>query len=315
LADVRVGDNVSFAFLVLNTTLTNVGVENLPYFVITGLFNGESYNTTTDDLFVHQFTVLGEGIHTIDALMDEESVILSFNASKINTSSTIGVPDTVKVGKTINITGVATDEFGNVLGNMVIQVNVDGKTYTLKTDKDGKWALAYKPTYTGNVNVSLSWAGNNTHNGFTNNTNFNVKKGKITVTVTVTENPDGSVTIIANATDEDGSPVKNHPVDFFLNGEKVGSGITGENGIASVTLPANKISNGEHTITVIIDGGENYNNSTANIKFTKTNKNNETNNNPATANAVAMKKTGIPLIAIIFLLLSIFGNLAYRKRE
>ncbi|MBZ9570548.1 Ig-like domain repeat protein [Methanobrevibacter sp. TMH8] len=318
LDNIRPEDKLDFALLVLNTTLTNEGVENLPYFVITGTFNGESYNTTTDDLFVYQFTVPGEGIHAIDALVDDQYVFLEFNASKGNTSSTIVVPDDARTGKTVNITGIATDDNGNPLANIQVTVTVDGVAYNVTTDSNGRWSLAYKPTYTGNINVSVFWAGNNVYNGFTNSASFNVKKGNISVVITVTENDDGSVTIVANATDEDGDPVSGHPVDFVLDGKTVGHKVTDSNGIATLTVPASKLTNGTHTITVIVGGGDNFNEGIVSIEFTVTKNNNdtndtnETNDNPATAGAAAMKKTGIPIV--VFLILAILGFATYRRK-
>ncbi|WP_157082407.1 right-handed parallel beta-helix repeat-containing protein, partial [Methanobrevibacter cuticularis] len=44
LDDVHFGDKLRFYLLVLNTTLDNTGVENLPDFIINGTLNGEDYN-------------------------------------------------------------------------------------------------------------------------------------------------------------------------------------------------------------------------------------------------------------------------------
>ena len=319
LDNVRPRDKVNFALLVLNTTLTNEGVENLPYFVITGTFNGENYNTTTDDLFVHQFTVPGEGIHAIDALVDEQYVSLEFNASKGNTSSTIVVPDDAHTGKTVNITGIATDDKGTPLANIVITVTVDGVAYNVTTDSNGRWTLVYKPTHIGNINVSVFWAGNNVYNGFTNSSNFNVAKRNIIVTMVVKENKDGSVTIIANATyEDDKSPASGYRVDFLLDGKIVGTGITNKNGIAKFNIPANKITDGSHKITIIVNG-ETINNVNSSIVFTRTiqdnetNKTNKTSNNPAAT--AAMKETGIPIITVLLVLISLIGVSLRRKQN
>lgn len=53
-----------------------------------------------------QFMISNEGVNIIDASLDEEYIKLEFNASKINTNSTIVIPSNVNVGKTINITGI-----------------------------------------------------------------------------------------------------------------------------------------------------------------------------------------------------------------
>jgi len=87
LDNLRVGDKVNFALLVLNTTLKNVGVENLPYFVIKGTFNGVSFSSSTDDLFVYQFTILRKGVQALDVSLDDEYVNFTFTASTNSTGS------------------------------------------------------------------------------------------------------------------------------------------------------------------------------------------------------------------------------------
>jgi len=82
LSNVDVGDKVSFAFLVLNTTLKNTGVENLAFFTIDGTFNGEAFSTNTNDNFVHAFTVLSEGKQEIFATLDDQDDALNFNVLK-----------------------------------------------------------------------------------------------------------------------------------------------------------------------------------------------------------------------------------------
>ncbi|MCL2687627.1 MAG: hypothetical protein FWE58_03745 [Methanobrevibacter sp.] len=279
-----------------------------------------------------------KGLYSIDINSGQLEVVIKFD-----TGSTIVIPDNVIVGKTINITGLATDEFENPLANIYINVTVDGKNDTVLTDDNGKWILSYKPTYVGNILISVIWEGNDIYYGFTNTRNFNVEKGNIIVIITVIENDDGSITIIANATDEDRDPVINRPVDFVLNGEIVGSGITDENGIATITVPAGKITVGLHKITVTVFGGDNFNDGIASAEFIKTSNDNEMDSNPSTPNddsevganipnddennvisedssnsnttkVVAMKKTGIPVIIILIVLLSSL-RLIIRKNQ
>jgi hypothetical protein len=316
--------NLTYKFL-LYTNATNstsvVGFANLPNFLVDMYWNSTSgiihSVSGVDALKDYTYSVVG-GVYTLNVMGDWSDVMLIANVDKLNSSSTIVVPGDVKVGKTIDITGVLTDNNGDPIANIGFNVIVDGKTYTVTTDKNGRWVLSYKPTHTGNVDISVSFTGNDIYNSFTNNTNFNVKKGNIHVEITVTENPDGSVTIIANATDEDGDPVADYPVDFILDGKTMGHGTTDENGIATITIPSNKISDGPHTVTVVVIGGVNFNDGLTSTEFTKTDNSNDTinktSNNPAPANAVAMKKTGIPMNLILLALLSVFGLVINRRK-
>ncbi|RBQ24484.1 hypothetical protein ALNOE001_01310 [Candidatus Methanobinarius endosymbioticus] len=136
--------------------------------------------------------------------------------------------------------------------------------------------------------------------------------------ITVNENDNGSITIIANATyEDDGSPVVNYPVEFILDDKIIGTGVTNR-GIATLIVPANKIIPGPHKITVKVIGNENTNNGTASTIFTKTNKINETNKtskNPATANVVAMKEIGMSIIVIIIVLIGLIVLIGRKKKR
>ncbi|RBQ23594.1 hypothetical protein ALNOE001_08180 [Candidatus Methanobinarius endosymbioticus] len=94
LANVKIGDKIEFALLMLNTTLTNIGVENLPYFKVNGTFNGINYSTTTDDLFLYEFIISGTDLQRIDAESDWQYLELDFTV-KLNTNSTIITQNTI----------------------------------------------------------------------------------------------------------------------------------------------------------------------------------------------------------------------------
>ncbi|WP_225370731.1 hypothetical protein [Methanobrevibacter arboriphilus] len=51
----------------MNTTLVNDNVEHLPYFIVNGTLNGVDYNTSTDDLFTHDFNILSGGNQVLNA--------------------------------------------------------------------------------------------------------------------------------------------------------------------------------------------------------------------------------------------------------
>lgn len=85
-------------------------------------------------------------------------------------------------------------------------------------------------------------------------------KGNINVNITVVENDDGFITIIANVTDENGDPIKDHTVEFVFDGESIGIGVTDINGIVSIIVLANKVGNQTYNITVIVTGNSNFNN-------------------------------------------------------
>lgn len=248
-------------------------------------------------------------------------VIGPINITKIVTNSTISAKNTT-VGKASNITGIATDENSNILANIELSVIVDGKTYTVTINGNGEWTLTYIPTKVRNLDVSVLWKGNDTHNGFTNKAALNVSKRNILVTLTTKKDDDGSITIIANASyEDDENSVINHPVDFILDGKIIGIGITNKNDIAKLKIPANKINGEKHKITALIYGDDSSNDEKASTTFTrknldspKPNNPNKTSNNSILKASTAMKKTGIPTNLII-LLFNLLGAIILRKKH
>jgi len=76
-------------------------------------------------------------------------------------------PD-VRIGEIVNITGVLTDEDGNPIANAVVTVMVDGKTYTARTDAQGRWILTYQTIRTGLIKTSVSSEETDEYFGFKN---------------------------------------------------------------------------------------------------------------------------------------------------
>lgn len=75
----------------------------------------------------------------------------------------------------MSITGVLTDEFGEPVSNVDLEVIVDGKTYNVKTNSNGHWVLSFTPIHTGKVIISVISNGDLINFGSENITNFNVK--------------------------------------------------------------------------------------------------------------------------------------------
>ncbi len=325
------GQNINFYMngILLGTATSIEGQANLTYTVI----------GNDNDLIIVNGSYDGCGTYPISLYEGQIRIV------KIATNSTINA-NNAYVNNFTNITGIITDEEGNPLANVQITLTIDGVNYNLTTNENGEWNLEYLTQSLGNIEVSITWEGNNTHYGFINTTNFNVAKRNIIVNITIEENPDGSITVIANATyEDDGNPVPNHPVDIILDDEIIETIILDENGTARTTIPANKIKNGTNNITVIVRGDENSNDGIISTSFIGTNDPNpvdpidpinpvdpvtpnkpnnpnkpsgddypkKTSNNPAVKTSAAMKETGIPINIILIVLLSCLG-IAIRKK-
>ncbi|WP_197272539.1 Ig-like domain repeat protein, partial [Methanobrevibacter arboriphilus] len=95
-----------------------------------------------------------------------------FNVSKLATNSSINIPNNVKVGKAITVSGVLTSG-GKPLANANVLVTIAGKTYKVTTNSDGVWKLSYTPK-SWKFTMKVSFAGDNDYLGFNISKSFKV---------------------------------------------------------------------------------------------------------------------------------------------
>jgi hypothetical protein len=181
-----VGDNVSFALLILNTTRNNTGVEKLPDFTINGTFNGVDYNSSRYENFTYIFKILSEGNQTINASLDDQNVVLpSFNATFTPSLSGNNLTMYWRNGSvfTVSLLNGTTP-----LVNETITLNIDGKDYYMVTDENGYVSLHidlnpgnYTITSTygnlslvNNIKVLSTLIGDNLVKYFRNDTQFHI---------------------------------------------------------------------------------------------------------------------------------------------
>ncbi len=253
----------------------------------------------------------------------------SFSVSKLATNSSINVNNS-KVNKPVNIVGVVIDENGELLANIQITVIINGQLFNVTTDNAGAWSLIYTPNHSGNFDISVNWIGNDNYADFTNNTSFSVSKLATNSTINISGDIklDETITISGNAYDENNNPLTNVKISVTVDG-KVYSLKTDFSGFWS--LKYKPTHTGEINIKVIFHGNEKYfglvNNSSFNVKNNNNNNNNNHTNNTNHTNDdnsndtsnyssnTSMKKTGIPIISIILLLLSLIGISTWSKKQ
>ena len=116
------------------------------------------------------------------------------------------------------ISGRLTDKDGNPISEAELTVTVNGETYTVKTDKDGKYKLPVNDTTVGLNNVTVKFTDKN-YKPATANTSFELSKVKTKVVVDSVEGTVGEdITLVAHVYDENGNPVTGGNLVFKLNG-------------------------------------------------------------------------------------------------
>ena len=218
LDNLKSGDNVSFAFLVLNSTSDGNEIENLPYFTVNGIYNGVNFTVDTVNNFTGNFTVSGVGM--LAATLDSQSASLIFN-----TNSTISV-DSVQIGTNDSISGQLAGYVGN--GSDLLNVTVDGNLKTATINSTGDWNLTYLTNRTGNITVNIVYSGNGSYPGFTNTTTFEVLKNSTNSTISVSGDfiVDGNLLIVGVLSDGSGNFISGASIFVSVKGTFIGSTIT-----------------------------------------------------------------------------------------
>ncbi len=298
--------------------------SNGTYDPITGIWNISALNNGDSFNLVIVVRVNATGIITngVNVTLDQENINNETNGinitenitviDKISTNSTIAASP-ASVGTPITINGIAKDANGNLLANTILNVIVNGKTYNVATNNFGAWSLLYTPTQSGIFRVSVNWNGNSTHYGFVNSTSFiaeeNILPPKSKKNTNLIIEVNGNK-VTATLTDENGNPLNNRKIVFKLKGVVIGIGVTNKEGKATIYYEDAY----NYKIRATFGGDDDYNPS--NAKYAPKNIPESLPNGYNTIPGVAtMKKTGMPIIAILLTLIAAIGLIGYRKRK
>ncbi|MCL2687928.1 MAG: hypothetical protein FWE58_05275, partial [Methanobrevibacter sp.] len=223
--NLKAGDKIT-----INGVLTDEKGNSLSNTRLTVVVGGQTQTVRTgsNGTWSLNFTITTSGNHIVSVNFAGNNTHIgfnstaNFNADKVNTITTLLVPDNAKVNQDTIIRGVLTDVQSNSLANAEIIVTVNDKSYQITTNNNGVWSLSYTPTISGKNNVSVTYAGNNAYFSSSNSNSFDIEKGKVNIDTNITENSDGSVTVKARVTDENKIPMFNHPVEITVDGKLFG---------------------------------------------------------------------------------------------
>lgn len=317
LNNFKPGDIVKFLLLVSNTTFTNNAVENLlytSYAIINDTFNG-----SCDDLFVCNFAIPNESLQVLEATLNNQYDILKFNAFKGNSAIVVNIPNG-NVGDTVNIT-IQVNESINITSNVIIT----NKTFDNVVFVNGVSTISYTIEKAYENNLNITFIDNNAHNGNNTIVNINFTKTNSFLSINnITVKKGETITISATLSDSNDNPLFNKIIMFYINSEYIGHSTTNNEKKAPINYTT--LISGSFNLEATFKGDELYflanistslivndnpNNKTTNdpIKPAKpnyiqvdNNKTNKTSNNISSTGP--MKNTGIPLIAVILVLLT-----------
>jgi len=270
--------NVSYNdTIVINATIVDNNGDPIPGLNVDLIINGTVVGNGTTDIngnISFNYTVPEAGNYTYEVIfpgnpnyLGNSSGNQTFEARKLNTTTTVANTVAGAVGETINLTAHLVDEYGYNLYNKTINFYVNGVYIgNGTTDLNGNAFINYTIPGVGSYSYTAYFPGDNnynpsnsTANGVLNGTgNINITIGSLTI---ITDNITGARyndTVQFNATVKDlgNNSVSGINIIFYINGSYVGSGVTDSNGIASInyTIP----STGNYTLVAGFSGNANY---------------------------------------------------------
>lgn len=203
--------------------------------------------------------------------------------------------------------------------------------FTASLDYNNKTINIADARQTQNFTTKVNAVNNTLKVYYCNNTvvelNFDVSKANSNLNIITQGNlsTGKNVVFIATLTDADGNPIVGETVDFFVDGVKVGSAVTNNQGIATLTHIFRQ--SGNYSVTAEFYGNDMYLESigTTLVEITKNpapnpNPNNDTNKTNKTKHSnypdayAFMKKTGMPIVGTLLVLLSTLGLITRKKQ-
>ena len=147
----------------------------------------------------------------------------SFNVNKINTKLTVTSNNTIEIGKNTSIEGTLKDEFGHVLSNFNITLNIGGKLVNVTTNEFGYYKTTFIPTQEEIISIIGFYGGNALYNQVENKTIINVTKINTTITLNniKTTTYGNNAQISGTLTDIYGNIISNVNVTLMINNRQV----------------------------------------------------------------------------------------------
>ena len=246
-------------------TLTDVEANPIPNADIVITINGTKINATTDDEGNYEVSYPTTSTGTFPVLVEykgNETYNPSNAAGVLTVVKQTGIinveiPENVTPGTQINITGNVTDEEGNPIPNLPVNVTVNNETIPVVTDENGTFTVPTNNTVPGTNNVTVT-AGNDTVETQPVKDTINGRKIDTHITINPTSDVvvDEPVNITGTLTDENNNPIHGAQVTVTVDGTPQ-TVTTDTNGKYTATFPTSNV--GEKPVTAEYLGNDKYN--------------------------------------------------------
>lgn len=211
------------------------------------------------DLTIKENYLVSKKAVGVNSIISDNGFVASDNIPSIKTVIFAPGVSTVFNPNGVSLPVTVYDENGEAITNALVNVIVNGVSYTATTDAKGVANVALNLN-AGNYDALITYSGNDTYGPKTVNTEITVTKlsskiiAKSSVAVFLTTIKSGYYYNIV-LKDVNGNVLANQDVNLTFNG-KTSTYTTDENGTINVKLSATKA--GTYTLNVAFDGGDNY---------------------------------------------------------
>lgn len=173
-------------------------------------------------------------------LKGQYSILLTLNNVKKQTNivldSSVGI-----VNESNTIVAHIYGENATPLSNKNLEFTIGGETFSNVTSNDGAALISFVPKEAKEYNLTVKFAGDNVYAPSQTAMILNVLANSTLITVEeVTGNNNKSVLLKANLKNYQGLN-SNRTIEFYVNGKKVGSALTDENGDAQLNYTISEI--------------------------------------------------------------------------
>lgn len=260
IASVRFTDSVN-----ITGKLTDKNGKGITSTSVTLKINDKTVTTKTNNAGVYNYKYMTEKVGNNNVTVSfagntyykPASTKTTFDVTKQKTDITL---NSIKAAYSDNITisGKLTDSNARVIGNVDVKLKINGKTVTVKTDKNGIFKYKYQTNIVGINNLTATFNGNSQYSSNSISTTFKVEKLDLILTVSRVRSVayGENITIQGTFKDKNGKILGNTILRLNING-KAFKIKTNTKGTYTKKVTANKT--GINTINITYNGNKNYN--------------------------------------------------------
>lgn len=170
---------------------------------------------------------------------------------------------TGEIGDKVPIKAHLEDKFGNAMEGQKVTFHINNTDLTGYTDGNGDVTVYYTITENpGAYNIIISFSGNNPYEPSSYTSKLTVNRISTSITVSDTKGTHGDhVDLQATLKDKNGNPLVGKEVVFSVNGSKVGSARTNNDGVATFSYLIDEIV-GEYTVKAVFMDDPTYQDAT-----------------------------------------------------